>query len=73
MKEPWGFIIIFCLMMGTVLYLSGCTRLGLEDRAVDDWRITMKSDADECFMQIEQQREASSADDSISMDKSVIQ
>ena len=73
MKEPWGFIIIFSLMMVTIAYLSGCTRLGLEDRAVDDWRITMKSYADECFMQIEQQREASSADDSISMDKSVIQ
>ena len=31
MKEPWGFIIVFSLMMLTIAYLSGCSTKGYRD------------------------------------------
>ena len=67
MKEPWGFILIFSLMMVTIAYLSGCTALDKKDAQVRSWDVEMITTEEECRMTVKAHGEDTQEDDTMEL------
>ena len=65
MKEPWGFIIVFSLMM-TAILLSACTQLDKRNSQFKSWDVTMASTpAGDCRVEVFVRGEDTQEDDTI--------
>ena len=69
MKEPWGFITIFTLMMLTIAYLSGCTQFDTHEGDTRYSKVHMVSNDGECEVMVLITKEISATDNSLEIDQ----
>ena len=69
MKEPWGFIIVYSLMMLTIAYLSGCTQFDTHEADTRYAQVHVVSNDDECEVMVVITKDISATDNSLNLDQ----
>lgn len=66
-KNTRTFLIIYILMIISVLFLHGCSKLGLRDSEAKGWDVHVVTTSDTCEVRIQVQQEAVQTDDTVTL------